>query len=117
MGAKSFTVERDDLRTTYELVIHYDELIEFFISGDTDCPKGTDGFTFLEDSCIERPVLDIIVRDTDAADTLIKKEVVAPTDKVVFRFKLRTETVTTTEVCPFVEMVGCSAMTLEGTVP
>jgi hypothetical protein len=79
--------ESNKLVTTYELILDHEAIIQMMID---------QGMTFLEDDSELRPTMDVLVRDFDCGTIMEKKRAITPTDRLVFRFKLTADTISTT---------------------
>jgi len=78
--------ESNKLVTTYELILDHEAIIQMMIDN---------GMNFLEADPELRPTLDLLVRDFDCGTIMEKKRALTPTDRMVFRFKLSADTIST----------------------
>jgi len=78
--------ESNKLVTTYELILDHEAIIQMMID---------QGMNFLEDDPDLRPTLDVLVRDFDCGTIMEKKRALNSTDRLVFRFKLAADTIST----------------------
>lgn len=79
--------EQNKLVTTYELIFDHEAIIQMMID---------QGMTFLEDDPDLRPTLDLLVRDSDCGTIMEKKRALTATDRLVVRFALTANTLSTT---------------------